>query len=336
MKAVVHRRFGDPGEVIALEEVRRPVAGEGQVLVRVRAASLHPDVWHVVTGRPRVLRIMGGGFLRPKHSILGIDLAGVVEEAGRGVTRFRPGDEVLGECSAGFQWRSAGTFAEYAAVPEDCLEPKPANVTMEQAAALPTSGVIAVQGVRDEAHLAAGERILINGAGGGVGSIAVMLAKAWGAHVTAVDSADKLAMLREIGAHEVVDYEKADFTMADEPYDVILDIPGNRPWRRIRRAIKPQGRYVYIGHDAYGARGHRLIGSIGRFAGLAVRSLWVRELRSVRVVGDAEDRLEVVARLMAEGKVVPYVDRAFPIEDFKEALAYLQSGRVRGKIVLTM
>lgn len=336
MRAVVHKRYGDPATVVSVEDVPRPAPGPGEVLVRVHAASLHPDVWHVVTGRPRILRIIGGGLLRPRHPVLGIDLAGVVEATGDGADRFRPGDEVLGECSQGFQWRSAGTFAEYAAVPESSLEPKPSNVSMVQAAAAPTSGVIAVQGVRDQAHLVAGERILVNGAGGGVGSLSVMLAKAWGAHVTAVDAADKADMLRRTGADDVIDYRTTDFTRTGERYDVLLDIPGNRPWRHLRRAVKPGGRYVLIGHDAYGARGHRILGSVGRFASLALRSLWVPELRSVRVVDDAEDRLAVVTRLMAEEKVTPFVDRTFRLEEFHQALAYLASGRVRGKIVLTL
>jgi NADPH:quinone reductase-like Zn-dependent oxidoreductase len=219
------------------------------MLVRVRAASVHADVWHVMRGVPYVLRIMGAGLRAPKDLVPGTDLAGIVESAGMNVTRFRPGDEVFGQSLVANLWRHGGAFAEYAAVPEARFEPKPASLTFEQAAAVPTSGSLAVQGVRDEGRVHAGQKVLINGAGGAVGTFAVQLAKVYGADVTGVDAAGKLDMIRSIGADQVLDYAQEDFTRSGERYDVILDIAGNHPWPAIRRAIASDGTYVLIGHD---------------------------------------------------------------------------------------
>ena len=269
MKAIVQDRYGSPDD-LELREIDEPVAGDDEVLVRVRAASVHADVWHAVRGQPYVLRIMGAGLRRPKNPVPGTDLAGHVEAVGRNVTRFRPGDEVFGQSVGANLWGNGGTYAEYAAVREARLELKPANLTFEQAAAVLTSGPIAVQGLRDEGRVQPGQRVLINGAGGGVGTIAVQLAKAYGADVTAVDGTAKLDMLRSIGADQVVDYTQEDFTRSGERYDLILDIPGNHPWSDLRRALTPEGTYVLIGHDQYGAAGRRWIGSLGRFFKLLV------------------------------------------------------------------
>jgi NADPH:quinone reductase-like Zn-dependent oxidoreductase len=216
------------------------------------------------------------------------------------------------------------------------FEPKPAALTFEQAAAVPTSGSLAVQGVRDEGRIEAGQRVLINGAGGAVGTFAVQLAKAFGADVTAVDAAEKLEMLRSIGADRVVDYASEDFTRIGERFDVILDIVGNHPWPDIRRVITREGSFVLIGHDQYGVAGHRWFGSLGRFAKLMVISPFVPQLHPFRGAKDPGDRIVVMKELIEAGKVTPVIDRTFPLREVPEAMRYLESGRVQGKVVITV
>ncbi len=335
MKAIVQDRYGS-ADVLELREIDRPTASEDEVLVRVRAASVHADVWHAMKGVPYVLRAMGSGVRAPKHQVLGTDLAGVVDSVGTNVTRFRPGDEVFGLSLSANLWRNGGAFAEYASVPGATLEPKPAGLTFEQAAAVPTSGSLAVQHVRDEARIRSGQTMLINGAGGAVGSFAVQLAKAWGATVTAVDATEKLEMLRSIGADKVLDYTKEDFTRRDERYDVVLDIAGNHPWRECRRALAPGGTYVLSGFDQYGASGHRWFGSLGRFARLIVIAPFVNALHPFRGAKDPGDRLVVLKELIETGKITPFIDRTFPLSEVPEAIRYLETGRARGKIVVTV
>ena len=202
MKAVVQDRYGSPDDVLQLREIDKPVVGDNEVLVRVRAASVHPDVWHVVTGRPYVLRLMGAGLLKPKNPVPGTDVAGLVESVGKDVTRFRPGDEVFGETHSKLQWRNGGAFAEYVSVPQDTLALKPEGIAFEQAAAVPTSGFIALHNLQDGGQIQPGESVLINGAGGGVGTIAVQLAKAYGARVTGVDTTEKMELVRSLGADQ--------------------------------------------------------------------------------------------------------------------------------------
>jgi NADPH:quinone reductase-like Zn-dependent oxidoreductase len=290
----------------------------------------------MVRGVPRVLRVMGAGLRRPKRRVPGTDLAGVVESVGAGVTRFGPGDEVFGKTVTANSWRNGGAYAEVAAVHEDRLEPKPASVTFEQAAASPDSGTIAIQGLRDEGRLQAGQRVLINGAGGGVGTFAVQIARSMGGHVTAVDVSDKLDVLLSIGAERVIDASTQDFTRVDERYDLVLDIPGNRPFSEIRRVLTPTGTYVLIGHDAYGRFGRRWIGSLGRFFRLLVISPFVKQLPGLRGANDPGDRLRVLSKLLEDGKVTPVIDRTFPLPEVPAAIRYLEQGRVRGKIVITV
>ncbi|MGH2636770.1 MAG: NAD(P)-dependent alcohol dehydrogenase [Actinomycetota bacterium] len=335
MKAIVQNRYGSP-DVLELREVDEPVAADDRVLVRVRAASVHADVWHVMRGEPYVLRIMGAGLRTPKNLVPGTDLAGHVESVGTKVTRFRPGDEVFGQSIGANLWRNGGTYAEHAAAPEARLELKPANLTFEQAAAVPTSGPIAVQGLRDEGRIQAGQKVLINGAGGAVGTFAVQLAKAYGAHVIGVDATGKLDMLRSIGADRVVDYTQEDFTRSGERYDVILDIAGNHPWPAVRRAVTPEGTFVLIGHDRYGASGHRWFGSLGRFAKLLVIAPFVSQLHPFRGAKDPGDRLVVLKELIEAGKVTPVIDRTFPLSEVPDAMRYLESGQARGKVVITV
>jgi NADPH:quinone reductase-like Zn-dependent oxidoreductase len=335
MKAIVQNRYGS-ADVLELREVDDPVVGDDQLLVRVRAASVHADVWHVMRGVPYVLRIMGAGVRRPKNLIPGTDLAGHVESIGPNVTRFQPGDDVFGQSLVANLWRHGGAFAEYAAVPEARFELKPAGLTFEQAAAVPTSGSLAVQGVRDEGRVQVGQKVLINGAGGAVGTFAVQVAKAYGADVTGVDAAAKLDMLRSIGADRVLDYAQEDFTRSGERYDVILDIAGNHPWPEIRRALTPEGTYVLIGHDEYGAAGHRWFGSLGRFAKLALIAPFVRQLHPFRGAKDPGDRLDVLKGLIEAGTVTPVIDRTFALSQVPEAIRFLESGKAAGKVIITV
>jgi NADPH:quinone reductase-like Zn-dependent oxidoreductase len=335
MKAIVQERYGS-ADVFELREIERPNAKDDEVLVRVRASSVHPDIWHAMKGVPYILRIMGSGVRRPKNPVPGTDLAGIVESVGGNVTRFHPGDEVFGQ-SVGANLRgNGGTFAEYAAVQEARLQPKPANLTFEQAASVLTSGPIAVQGIRDEGRLQPGQRVLINGAGGGVGTIAVQLAKEYGADVTAVDAPEKLDMLRSLGADRVVDHTQEDFTGSGERYDVVLDIAGTHPWSDVRRALTPEGTYVLIGHDQYGGSGHRWFGSLGRFFRLMVISPFVSHLHPFRGAKDPGDRLVVLKELIEVEKITPVIDRTFPLNEVPEAIRYLESGRAQGKVVITV
>jgi NADPH:quinone reductase-like Zn-dependent oxidoreductase len=335
VKAIVQDAYGST-DVLELREIERPIAEDDEVLVRVRAASVHADVWHAMRGIPYVLRFMGSGVRRPKHRVPGTDLAGVVESAGTNVTRFRPGDEVFGQSLLANLWRNGGALAEYAAVPEALLEQKPARLTFEQAAAVPTSGSLAVQHVRDEGRTRPGQRVLINGAGGAVGTFAVQLAKAYGAHVTGVDAPGKLDMLRSIGAEEVLDYTQEDFTRRDERYGFILDIAGNHPWSEVRRALTPDGTYVLSGYDQYGRSGHRWFGSLGRFAKLIVISPFVSHLHPFRGTKDPGDRLVVLKGLIEAGRITPVIDRTFPLSEVPEAIRYLESEQARGKVVITV
>jgi len=335
MKAIVQDRYGST-DVLELGEIGEPAVGDDQVLVRVRASSVHADVWHIMNGVPYILRIMGAGVRRPKDRVPGTDVAGHVESVGRNVTRFRPGDQVFGQSLSANLWRNGGAFAELAAVAEAVLEPKPAGLTFEQAAAVPTSGSLAVQAVRDEGRVQPGQRVLINGAGGAVGTFAVQLATAYGANVTGVDAPEKLDVLRSIGADRVIDYTREDFTAIGESYDVVIDIVGTHPWSDCRRALTSEGTYVLIGHDQYGGAGHRWFGSLGRFFKLLVISPFVRHLHPFRGAKDPGDRLAVLKELIDAGKLTPVIDRTFPLSGVPEAMRYLESGRATGKIVITV
>lgn len=335
MRAIVQRRYGPPQDVLELQEIPQPHAGPDEVLVRVRAASVHPDVWHVVNGWPRLLRLMGSGLRRPKVRVPGTDLAGTVEAVGGNVTRFRPGDDVFGEVVRGHQWKNGGAYAEYAAVLETSLEKKPVSLTFEQAAALPTSGLIALHAVRREGRVQAGEEVLINGAGGAVGTLALQLATAYEARVTAVDHGSKAEMLRQLGAHRFVDFTQEDFTATGARYDLIIDIPGNRSFDELRRVLADGGRYVLIGHDDYGRSGNRWIGgTIGRMLRVALFAPFGRP-QSPKPIEGAEP-LAVLARWADAGKLAPVVERAYPLGQAVDALEALTSGRVLGKLVLTV
>jgi NADPH:quinone reductase-like Zn-dependent oxidoreductase len=335
MKAIVQARYGSPEE-LELRDVDTPAVGDGEVLVRVRATSIHPDVWHVVTGRPFALRLMGAGLLRPRNPIPGTDMAGIVESAGRGATRFRPGDPVFGETRPNHPWMHGGAFAELVSVREDLLARKPDHVTFEQAASVPTSGLIALQNLRDLGRWRPGKRVLINGAGGGVGLLALQLMKARGARVTAVDGTGKLDLLRSLGADEVVDYTREDFTERGVRYDLVFDVPGRRPFSALKRALEPDGRYVPIGHEGYGAASRRVFGLLPHFLGLMARSRFVPQLRGPGLpVPTQQETIAALREHLESGTVTPIIDRAFPLGEVREAFRHVIEDETRGRVILT-
>lgn len=334
MRAIVQRTYGSFHD-LELRDVAMPVVGDDDVLVRVRAASLHPDVWHVVTGRPYVLRLMGAGLTRPRNAIPGTDMAGTVESVGRNVTRFHPGDAVFGETIRSHMWTNGGALAEFVAVRADRLAAKPDNVTFEQAAAVPTAGYIALLNLRSGLLVRRGARVLINGAGGGVGALAVQIAKANGAHVTAVDIAGKADMLRHLGADAFIDGRKEDFTQAEARFDLIVDIPGNHSLAECRRVLDPQGRYVLIGHEGFGAAGNRVLGLLPRFAGLIGRSLFQRRLRlGGNGVPTPSDSIAMLRDLLEAGKITPVIDSRYPLHEISRAFERMTSGMACGKVII--
>jgi NADPH:quinone reductase-like Zn-dependent oxidoreductase len=335
MKAIVQDKYGSPTDVLELRDIDEPVGKDDEVLVRVHAASVHPDVWHVVRGLPYVLRIMGAGLLKPKNRIPGTDVAGRVESVGRDVTHFQAGDEVFGETIKGFQWINGGAYAEHVSVPEDSLALKPANISFDQAAAAPTSGLIALQNLPNEVRLHPGQSVLVNGAGGGVGTIAVQLAKAYGANVTGVDNTTKLDMVRSIGADQVIDYTQEDFTQSGERYDLIFDIPGNHPFSACRRILAPNGKYVLIGHDRFGQGAGRWLGSIPRVLKLVALSPFVTQLPTPNFsIPNKKDSMAILREFLIAGKLTPVIDRRYLLGEVPEAIRYLEEGHARGKVVI--
>jgi len=335
MKAVVQEGYGSL-DALQIQEVEKPAPGDDEVLVRVRAASVHPDVWHVVSGRPYVLRLMGAGFFKPKNPIPGTDMAGVVEAVGKNATRFQLGDEVFGETIGSMQWINGGAYAEYVTAAEECLALKPANVTFEQAASVPTSGYIALLNLAEVRQLGPGQEVLVNGAGGGVGALALQIAKAHGARVTAVDSTKKLGLLRELGADQVIDYTREDFTKRGDRYDLIFDIPGNHPFSECRRALTTEGRYVLIGHEKFGESGKRTLGLIPHFFKLMFLSLFVKQLPKPNFsMPSKKDTMAVFRELLEAGKITPVIDRTYPLSEVSEAIRYLMEGEPQGRVVIT-
>lgn len=336
MKAIVHTKYGSP-DVLELKEVEKPAFKDDEVLIKVHAASVHPDVWHVVNGRPYALRLMGAGLFKPKNRIPGTDVAGRVESVGKNVTRFQPGDAVFGESARGHQWANGGAYAEYVSAPEDALALKPAGITFEQAAAVPTSGLIALWNLGDGQLVQKGQPVLVNGAGGGVGTFAVQVAKAFGAEVTGVDSTGKLDMVRSIGADHVIDCTQTDFTQTGERYDLIFDVPGNLSFSACRRALTPKGTYVLIGHDHFGDAGGRWLGSLPRFFKLVVMSPFVSQLPDLKLsMPSKKDSMVILKALIETGKITPVVDRTFPLSEIAKAIHYLKAGHVQGKVVITV
>jgi NADPH:quinone reductase-like Zn-dependent oxidoreductase len=265
-------------------------------------------------------------------------VAGHVESVGKNVTQFQQGDEVFGETIKGYQWTNGGAYAEYVSVPEDSLALKPANISFEQAAAVPTSGLIALQNLPNEGRLHPGQSVLVNGAGGGVGTIAVQLAKAYGANVTGVDDTTKLDMVRSIGADQVIDYTQEDFTQTGERYDLIFDIPGNHPFSACRRVLAPNGKYVLIGHDRFGQGAGRWFGSIPRVLKVVALSPFVSQMPTPNfsMPEKKKQQMVVLKQLMETGKLTSVIDRTYSLSEVPEAIRYLEAGHARGKVIITV
>jgi|SRR5262245_3052635 len=322
MKAIVQDRYGS-ADVLELRDIDKPMIGENELLLQVRAAGAGPDVWHLMTGLPYPVRL-ALGLRAPKTPVRGRDVAGQVTAVGRGVSGVQVGDEVYGICE--------GSFAEYAGARADKCAPKPTNLTFEQAAAVPISGITALQAVRDKGRVQPGQRVLIIGAGGGVGTFAVQLAKAFGAEVTGVCSTAKVDLVRSIGADQVIDYTKADFADGEHRYDLILDTAGNRALAHLRRALTPKGTLVLVG----GEGGGRWLGGLDRLLRAIVLSPIVSQKLGGMLATEEREHLLVLTELIESGKVTPVIDRTYPLAEAAEAIRYLAQGHSAGKIVITV
>ena len=321
MKAIVQDVYGS-ADVLRLRDIARPEPGDGDVLIRVRAAGVDQGVWHLMAGLPYLVRLFGYGLKKPKVPVRGREVAGVVEAVGSGVTRFAAGDEVYGTCD--------GSFAEYACAREDKLARKPVGLSFEEAAAAPISGVTALQAVRDAGQVTVGQKVLILGAGGGVGSYAVQLAKAFGAEVTGVCSTGKVELVRSLGADAVIDYTTSDIAGAGKLYDLIIDTAGNRPLSVHRRLLVPKGTLVIVG----GEGGGKLTGGFQRSLGAPLVSLFFGQKFKGLVAKETHLDLEALAALIESGSVKPAVDKVFPLAEAPTAIQYLRDGQARGKVVV--
>jgi NADPH:quinone reductase-like Zn-dependent oxidoreductase len=324
VKAIVHERYGPP-DVLELREVDKPVVGDDEVLVRVHATSVNPVDWHTVTGTPYLVRMMAG-LLKPKGEFLGVDFAGTVEAVGRDVTQFRPGDEVFGARN--------GAFADYVCVREErAVVQKPANVTFEQAGAVAVAAISALQGLRDKGQIRSGQKVLINGASGGVGTFAVQIAKSFGAEVTAVCSTRNVEIVRSIGADHVIDYTQEDFTRSEQRYDLMLDVAGNRSWSDCKRVLAEKASLVVVG----GPKTNRWIGPLSQALKLRLRSLGgSRRVVAPFLAKINKEDLVVLQQLLEAGTVTPVIDREYELSEAPEALRYLGEGHARGKVVITV
>jgi NADPH:quinone reductase-like Zn-dependent oxidoreductase len=324
MTAIVQDDYGPaPEAVLRLERIDRPSIGENEVLVRVHAASVDRGTWHVMSGLPYPIRLAGFGFRTPKHANPGRSLAGTIEAIGTDVAGFTPGDAVFGICN--------GSFAEYACVGTDKLAPKPANLSFEQAAAVPISGLTALQAVRDHARVQARQSVLIVGASGGVGTFTVQIAKAFDAEVTGVCSTAKLDTVRALGADHVIDYTREDFANGTRRYDAILDIGGNRRLSHLRRALTRRGRLVIVGGETDG----RWFGGSDRQIRALALSPFISQKLGTFVASENADDLLALRDLIEAGKLAPAVDRTYPLSEVPAALRYLLGGHARGKVVIS-
>jgi NADPH:quinone reductase-like Zn-dependent oxidoreductase len=323
MKAIVRDSYGSAG-VLELRDIDKPEIGDVEVLVRVRAAGVDQGVWHVMTGLPYPIRLAGYGLRAPKTPVLGADVAGVVEAVGKDVTRFQPGDEVFGIAK--------GSYAQYARARADRLAPKPANLSLEQAAVVAISGLTALQAVRDHGRVESGQKVLVIGASGGVGTYAVQLAKAFGAEVTGVCSTTKLDIVRSIGADHVIDYTRDDFAAGEQRYDVVVDIGGNSSLSRLRRALTRKGTLVIAGGETAG----RWLGGSDRQVRALLLSPFVGQKLGTFVSRENHEDMIVLKELIEAGKVTPVIDRTYPLREVSAAIRYMREGRARGKLVITV
>jgi NADPH:quinone reductase-like Zn-dependent oxidoreductase len=320
MKAIVYRQYGSP-DVLQLEEVEKPTPTDDEILIKVHAVSVNRSDWEVLRGKPLYARI--GGLLKPRRQILGSDIAGRVEMAGRNNRQFQPGDEVFGDILS-----RMGGFAEYVCARGSVMALKPASMTFEQVAAIPQAAVIALQGIRDKGQVQPGQKVLINGAGGGAGTFAVQLAKLYGAEVTGVDNTGKMDFLRSLGADYVIDYTQEDFTRSGKQYDLILDLVAHRSVFAYPRALRPNGSYFFIG------------GSVATLFQILLVGPWIRRTtgKNIRLLMVQPNRKDLVfmTELCEAGKVVPVIDRRYPLSEVPEALRYLGEGRAKGKVVIAV
>ncbi len=320
MKAIAYTKYGPP-DVLELREVAKPTPRDDEVLIKIQAVSVNRSDWEGLRGKPLYARI--GGLLKPRHKILGSDIAGRVEMTGRNIRRFQPGDEVFGDILG-----RLGGFAEYVCAPENRLALKPASMTFEEVAAIPQAAVIALQGIRDKGQVQPGQKVLINGAGGGAGTFAVQLAKLYGAEVTGVDNTGKLDFMRSLGADHVIDYTREDFTKNGKQYDLILDVVAHRSVFAYKRALRPNGSYFFVG------------GSVDTLFQILLLGPWIRattgkKIRILAVKPSLKDMV-YITELYEAGKVVPVIDRRYPLSEVPEALRYLGEGRTQGKVVITV
>ena len=325
MKAIVQDAYGS-ADVLELRDIDQPVPKDNEVLVQVHAAGLHRGDWHVMTGLPYLIRLVVPdlGLRKPKVRVRGMDVAGRVEAVGSDVTRFQPGDAVFGWCD--------GSFAEYAAAPEDNLAPKPANLTFEQAAAVPTSAFAALQGLRDSGQVQAGQEVLIIGAAGAVGLFAVQLANAFGAVVTGVCSTTQVDLVRSIGADDVIDYTREDVTDGRRHWDLVLDTAGHRSLSQLRRALTPKGTLVIVGSEGRG----RWLGGFDRSLRAPLLSRFVGQRLRMLASKPRQEDLQTLRELIEAGKLTPVIGQTYPLGEVREAIRALEAGHTRGKLVITV
>jgi len=323
MHAIVQDTYGT-AEVLHLAEIDRPVIAADEVLVQVRAAGVSRGTWHLMTGQPYLMRVMGFGLRRPKNPVPGQDVAGVVVEVGSDVTRFEAGDEVFGI--------ARGAFAEYAAAPQDKLAHKPAGISFAEAAVAPVSAITALQALRDRGRVEAGQQVLVIGASGGVGTYAVQLAKVFGAHVTGVSSTAKVDLVQRLGADHVVDYTREDFADGNGRYDLILDIGGNSSLSRLRRALQPAGTLVIVG----GEEGGKLAGGFSRTLRAPLLSLFVSQRLAMHTTKEHYADLDVLRPLLEDGSITSAIDTTYPLAETPAAMRHLEAGQARGKIAITV
>jgi NADPH:quinone reductase-like Zn-dependent oxidoreductase len=322
MKAVVYHNYGSP-DVVKCEEIEKPTAQGNEVLIKVRAASVNPIDWHFMRGTPYLVRIPAG-LRKPKDKRLGFDVAGQVEEVGRNVTQFKLGDAVFGSCR--------GAFAEYACTSESALVMKPDNVTFEEAASAPVAAFIALQGLRDKGQIQPGQKVLINGAAGGVGTFAVQIAKSFGADVTGVCSTRNVDMVRSIGGDRAIDYNREDFTKSGQRYDLIFDCVGNHSLSACRRILNPKGIYIQVG----GPSGRWMIGPFARAITVPALSRFVSQKLFMVLAKPSKEDLTIMHELMKDGKVTPVIDKRYKLSEVPDAIRYLEAGHARGKVVITL